>query len=141
MNAQQIKLVKESWGFIIVKPEEAGQLFYARLFETAPELRHLFHGNIKEQARKLMSMVTLIVSKLEKLDTIIHEIKSLAVRHNKYGARREHYSAVGDSLMWTLKSGLGDRWTTDTETAWLLVFKILSEAMIENQQAAVASTK
>lgn len=141
MNAQQIKLVKESWGFVIVKPEEAGQMFYTRLFETAPELQHLFHGNIKEQARKLMSMVTLIVSKLERLDTVIQEIKSLAVRHNKYGARREHYSAVGDSLIWTLKKGLGDRWTIETETAWLLVFKILSEAMIQNQLAAATAAR
>ena len=139
MNAQQIKLVKESWGFVIVKSDEAGQMFYTRLFETAPELKHLFRADIKEQARKLMSMVTLIVSKLEKLDTIVPEIKSLAARHNKYGAKKEHYSAVGDSLIWTLKTGLGDRWTADTETAWLTVFKILSDAMIQNQVAAAVT--
>jgi hemoglobin-like flavoprotein len=139
MNARQIQLVKETWGFVIVKSDEAGQLFYSRLFEVAPEVKHMFKGDMKEQARKLMSMVTLIVSKLDKLDTILSEIRSLASRHNRYGTKRDHYAAVGESLIWTLKTGLGDRWTKETEEAWTAVYKILAGAMIENQQAAKAA--
>jgi hemoglobin-like flavoprotein len=136
MNARQIQLVKESWGYVIVKSDEAGQLFYTRLFETAPSVKHMFKTDTKDQARKLMSMVTLIVSKLDKLDVIIAEIKSLATRHNKYGTKKEHYAAVGDSLLWTLRTGLGNRWNEETEEAWLAVYKILSESMIETQFAA-----
>lgn len=139
MNAQQIQLVKESWGYVIVKSDEAGQLFYSRLFEVAPGVRHMFKGDIKEQSRKLMNMVTLIVSKLDKLDTIIDDIKSLASRHNKYGAKKEHYAVVGQCLIWTLKTGLGTRWTKQTEEAWLAVYEVLADAMIANQQAVPAT--
>ncbi len=138
MNASQIQLVKESWGFVIVKSEEAGRLFYSRLFEVAPELKHLFKGDIKEQSRKLMAMVTLIVSKLDKLETIVTDIKALAVRHNKYGAKKEHYVLVGECLLWTLQQGLAERWNNETEGAWLSVYKVLSDAMIENQHASQA---
>lgn len=139
MNARQIQLVKESWGYVIVKSDEAGQLFYSRLFEVAPNVRQLFKSDVKEQSRKLMSMVTLVVSKLDKLDTILNELKGLAVRHNKYGTKKEHYQVVGECLLWTLKQGLGDRWNKETEEAWVAAYTVLSGAMIQNQQAAVAA--
>lgn len=120
---------------MIVNAEEAGQLFYSRLFEVAPGVRHLFKGDTKEQAKKLMNMVTLIVTKLQKLDEIMSEVKSLAQRHSKYGAEPAHYAVVGECLIWTLQQGLGNKWNKETEDAWLAVYTILSKAMIENQKA------
>lgn len=140
MNAQQIQLVKETWGFVIVKSDAAGELFYSRLFEVSPGVKHLFKGDVKEQARKLMSMVTYVIAKLDKLDTILTEIKSLAQRHSKYGAQKEHYAVVGECLIYTLKTGLGDRWNANVEAAWIAVYKILSNAMIEGQQSSKVST-
>ena len=58
MNERQIHLVKESWSHVIINAEAAGNLFYHRLFEVAPETRHMFQGDITAQSRKLMSMIT-----------------------------------------------------------------------------------
>jgi len=138
MTDRQILLVKNSWSYVIVNAEEAGQLFYSRLFEVAPGVRHLFKGDTKEQAKKLMNMVTLIVTKLQKLDEIMSEVKSLAQRHSKYGAEPAHYAVVGECLIWTLQQGLGNKWNKETEDAWLAVYTILSKAMIENQKAVTA---
>jgi hemoglobin-like flavoprotein len=135
MKTQQIQLVKETWGYVIAKSDEAGELFYSRLFEVAPGVKHLFKGDVKEQSRKLMSMVTYVVTKLDKLDTIVGEIKSLAQRHNKYGAQPEHYAVVGQCLLYTLKTGLGAKWTKETEQAWTAVYQVLAGAMIEGQEA------
>lgn len=138
MTARQIQLVKESWSYVIVKSNEAGQLFYSRLFEVAPAVRPMFKGDVKEQSRKLMSMVTLVVSKLDKLDQVINEVKALGARHNKYGTKGEHYAVVGQCLIWTLSQGLGDRWNKETEEAWLQAYATLSGAMIQAQTAAAA---
>ncbi|MFZ5999411.1 MAG: globin family protein [Bacteroidota bacterium] len=135
MTPNQIKLVKESWGYVITHSSEAGELFYQHLFEAAPGVRPLFKTDTKEQARKLMAMVTLVVSKLDKLDTIMEDIKGLARRHDTYGAKKEHYAVVGKSLLWTLSKGLGARWTKETEEAWIAAYTVLSGAMIQNQSA------
>jgi hemoglobin-like flavoprotein len=135
MNAQQIQLVKESWSYVIVKSDEAGEIFYSRLFEVAPGVRHLFKGEVKEQSRKLMSMITYVIAKLDKLDTILDEIKGLATRHNKYGAQKEHYAVVGECLIHTLKTGLGSKWNSETQAAWLAVYGVLANAMITTQEA------
>jgi hemoglobin-like flavoprotein len=138
MTEREILLVKNSWSFVVTNSEEAGQLFYNRLFEVAPGLKHMFKGDPKHQARKLMNMVTLIVAKLQKLDEIMFEIKALAQRHGNYGAKPEHYAVVGECLLWTLEQGLGDKWTKETKEAWTKVYTILSNAMIQNQSAKAA---
>ena|SRR5688572_16758759 len=143
ITEKQILLVTNSWSYVVtpigIGAEAAGKLFYQRLFEVAPGVRNLFQGDIKFQARKLMNMVTLIVTKLHKLDEIMDEVKMLAVRHNRYGAEPAHYAVVGQCLLWTLEKGLGDKWNDETHEAWTAVYGVLSDAMIKNQTAAVAA--
>lgn len=136
MTERQIQLVQESWSLVSVNADAAGQLFYARLFEVAPQVKHHFTSEPKEQVRKLMSMITMVVSRLNRLETILDDIKALAMRHNKYGAQREHYAVVGQCLIWTLSKGLGERWNKETEDAWIAAYTVLSGAMIHNQFAS-----
>jgi nitric oxide dioxygenase len=139
MTERQILLVKNSWSYVIVNADEAGQLFYNRLFEVAPEVKPMFKGDIKEQSRKLMNMVTYIVTKLQKLDEIMGEVRSLAQRHGKYGVKPHYYQIVGSTLLWTLKEGLGDKWNTETEQAWTTVYSALADAMIKTQLESKAA--
>ena len=136
MTERQILLVKKSWSYIIANGEEAGETFYQRLFEVAPQLRPMFKTAIPEQSRKLISMVTLIVSKLHKLEIVIEEIKYLAKRHTSYGAKPLHYKIVGECLLWTLEKGLGEKWNDESAMAWKEAYTILSEAMIISQSEA-----
>jgi hemoglobin-like flavoprotein len=138
MTERQILLVKNSWSYVIVKAEEAGLLFYNRLFEIAPELKSMFKTEPKDQSRKLINMVTLIVSKLQKLQEIEDEIKGLAVRHRKYGVDTAYYRIVGAAFIWTLQRGLKEKWNEELEEAWVAVYTVISDAMIKNQQAIAA---
>jgi hypothetical protein len=44
MTSEQIKLVQESFAKVVPIADGAASLFYARLFEIAPEVKPLFHG-------------------------------------------------------------------------------------------------
>lgn len=133
MTERQIQLVKESWNDVIINADAAGNLFYQRLFEVAPSVRHMFQGDMRTQSKKLMNMITLVVTKLNRLETLLDEIKHLAKRHDQYGARPEHYKVVGEVLIWTLSTGLSEKWNKETEEAWLTAYTILASAMIQNQ--------
>lgn len=134
MNARQIELVKQSWEKVRPIADVAGETFYQLLFEEAPGVKHLFKSDIKAQSQKLMVMISMVVSKLDRLETLMAEIKALAKRHNKYGAQPEHYAVVGQTLIHTLKKGLGDQWDEETEQAWSEAYAILANTMISNQQ-------
>ncbi len=130
MNDTQILLIKNSWNYLVNTAPDAGEHFYRILFEKAPSVRHLFKPDIKDQSRKLVTMISFIVSKLNSLDEIESQIKGLALRHVQYGAESAHFEAVGEALLGMLELELGSQWNAATKEAWVEVYTILSDAMI-----------
>jgi nitric oxide dioxygenase len=100
------------------------------LFEIAPDVKPLFHGDMKEQRRKLMATLALVVNGLGDLPAILPAASALAKRHVAYGVKPEHYPLVGAALLWTLARGLGDAWNKESEAAWSAAYATLSGFMI-----------
>jgi hemoglobin-like flavoprotein len=111
-------------------PQLIGDVFYSRLFQQMPSFKPMFKNSMTEQYAKIVDMLSLIVSKLDRLEQLSDEISQLAIRHIQYGVRPAHYKIVGDALLWTLKNGLGKDWTPDTAEAWETCYKLLSDTMI-----------
>jgi hemoglobin-like flavoprotein len=131
MGPSAVALVKESRGWVVPMAEQAADIFYERFFSTAPELRPLFKGDIKEQGRTLMATIAIVVNSLDRLDDVLPAVRALAVRHESYGVRDEDYDAVGAALIWTLAAGLGDRFTEAHRAAWIEIYGALSSIMRE----------
>ena len=138
MTKQKILVVKTSWSYAIINSEEIGAQFYEKLFELDPALRVLFKPEMQAQTKKLMTMITFVISKLQTLEDIISEVNALAQRHVRYGVRAEYYQTVGLALLWTLEKNLGDYWNTETQQAWTEVYTLLSNAMIEAANTTMA---
>ncbi|HXL32195.1 MAG TPA: globin family protein, partial [Bradyrhizobium sp.] len=126
MNPLQIKLVQESFTKVAPISDQAAVMFYSRLFEVAPQVKAMFPADMTEQRRKLMAMLSVVVSGLSSLETILPAASALATRHVSYGAKAEHYPVVGGALLWTLEKGLGDGWTTEVADAWTAAYGTLS---------------
>lgn len=131
MTNKQIDLVKSSWAIVAtIDPVTVGGLFYNRLFEIAPQLKHMFRNPMPEQSKKLLAMINYVISKLNKLEDILDEVAKLARRHVSYGVKPDHYTLVGEALLWTLEKGLADNWNSEVKEAWRDCYQILSSAMI-----------
>ena len=135
MNAEQIKLVQDS--FEQVKPiaDQAAEIFYTRLFEVAPYTRHMFKGDMRKQGAMLMSTLGLAVGSLNDLDKIIPAVRALGKRHVAYGVQFEHFAVVGEAFLWTLEQAFGAAFTLELKSAWteayLLLAGVMQEAMRE----------
>jgi len=129
MTNEQIKLVQDSFKQVAPIAETAAQLFYARLFALDPDLELLFKGNLSDQGRKLMEMLALAVSSLDRMEQLLPVVRSLGTRHVSYGVRDKDYDTVGQALLWTLRKGLGEAFTPDVESAWTNVYATLASAM------------
>ena len=130
MTPDQIDLVQSSFAKVVPIADVAAQLFYGRLFEIAPEVKPLFRNDMREQGRKLMSTLGVVVAGLRDLDAIAPAAKALAVKHVGYGVEATHYKPVGEALIWTLQKGLGEDFSTEVRTAWLSAYGVLSSVMI-----------
>lgn len=139
MTPEQITLVQESFKKVAPIAETAADLFYGRLFEIAPEVRPMFPENLKEQKKKLMTMLGTVVGNLHRLDVIVPAAQKLGKDHVNYGVKAEHYAPVGAALLWTLGQGLGDAFTPEVAGAWTEAYTVLKTVMIEAAEKAQAS--
>ena len=119
--------------------DDAAVLFYRRLFELDPSLESLFKGDMAEQRRKLMQMLTFAVNGLDRLDQLVPVVKDLGRRHVGYGVADGHYATVGSALLWTLETGLGAAFTPEVKDAWTTVYGILATTMQDAAKEAQAS--
>src|SRR5579863_3132398 len=130
MTPDQIDLIQSAFAKVAPIADVAADLFYGRLFEIAPEVKPLFRGDMREQGRKLMTTLGVVVSGLRNLEAILPAAKALAVKHVGYGVAAAHYKPVGEALIWTLEKGLGQGFTSEVRDAWLGAYGALSGVMI-----------
>jgi hemoglobin-like flavoprotein len=137
----QIELVQETFAVVAPIADDVAALFYRRLFEIDPTLESMFRGDMTEQRRKLMFMLTAAVKGLPRLDRLIPVLEDLGRRHAHYGVADRHYETVGEALLWTLEKGLGSSFTPEVKDAWTTVYGVLAATMKAGvaQQLAEAS--
>jgi hemoglobin-like flavoprotein len=131
MTPQQILLVQTSFAQVAPIAAIAADLFYTRLFQTAPDVRGLFPDDLTEQKRKLMAMLGTAVGGLAHLDILMPAVQALGRRHAGYGVTVAHFAPVGSALLWTLDQVLGNDFTPEAEEAWTTVYGVLSGIMID----------
>jgi nitric oxide dioxygenase len=102
MTSEQVKAIQDSFAKVVPISEQAAEIFYDRLFEIAPAVKPLFRGDMKEQGKKLMQMLTVVVNGLSKLEVVLPAASELAKRHVGYGVKATDYAPVGEALLWSI---------------------------------------
>lgn len=130
MSPDQIALVKESFIKVLPMKDAAAAAFYDRLFTLDPALKPLFRGDMAAQGQKLMMAIGTVVAALDRLDTVLPAVQTMARRHVGYGVQDSHYATVGTALLDTLAGAFGEDFTPALRTAWATAYGTLSGAMI-----------
>ena len=130
ITAEQQVLVRRSWALVAPIADTAAALFYERLFQLDPSIRHLFVlTDLREQGRKLMQALAFAVKSLDALDHLVPALEAMGRRHVGYGVHDRDYDTVGVALLWTLEQGLGPAFTTETRAAWQAAYALVAGVM------------
>jgi hemoglobin-like flavoprotein len=129
MNTIQKALVQTSFAQVQPIADAAAAMFYSRLFELDPTLRPLFKGDMEEQGRKLMEMLTLAVKGLDRPEALLPALTLLGRRHAGYGVKEHDYETVGEALLWTLEQRLGPSFTPEVREAWTALYGFVADTM------------
>ncbi len=139
MEAKTIELVQGTFKSVVPIADKAAEIFYAKLFDLDPSLKPLFKGDMKEQGKKLMTMIGTAVNGLNNLEAIVPAVQNLGRNHVGYGVKDSHYDTVGSALLYTLKTGLGDEvYTPEVNNAWTEVYTVLATTMKDAANEAEA---
>ena len=139
MNTKQVQLVQESWAKVEAIGEPAAALFYANLFEADPSLQDLFRGDMDEQGRRLLRMLSMAVRGLQNTGALVPQLHALGHRHVSYGVTEEMYAVVGGALLKTLEMGLGEAFTPEVRAAWVEVYTLVANVMKDGAQSRVVA--
>ena len=140
MTPKQQSLIRATWALVAPISDQAAALFYRRLFELDPELARLFERtNMIQQGRMLMQTLAVVVKSVDDLARIVPAVEALGRRHADYGVQAADYATVGEALLWTLETGLGEAFTPAARQAWATAYQILSSVMIAAADAAPAA--
>jgi hemoglobin-like flavoprotein len=141
MTPRQVALIRRSWGQVLPIRERAAELFYDRLFTLAQDVRPLFRGDMREQGRKLTTMIGFVVARLDRLGEIVPAVEALGRRHTGYGVDDAHYEPVGRALLETLGAALGDAIGPEGIAAWADAYGTLAGVMRRAATGAPASRR
>jgi hemoglobin-like flavoprotein len=136
ITSEQATLVRDSWNQLIPIAGQAAGLFYGKLFELDASLKPMFEGDMTEQGAKLMRMIGIAVDNLDRLDEVVPAVQVLGVKHLGYGVKNSQYDTVGEALLWTLGQGLGDAFTKEVMVAWMDVYGLLANTMMDATREA-----
>jgi hemoglobin-like flavoprotein len=126
-----IELLEQSFAAIAPQGDELVDAFYRNLFDDFPQVVPLFeHVEISEQKKKLLASLKLVVANLRHTSTVVSALEDLGARHVDYGAKEEHYPAVGATLLKSLSEVAGDEWTRELQDAWADAYENISKTMI-----------
>ncbi len=106
------------------------EIFYAKLFTAAPNLRSLFRTEPQQQAEKLTASLDAIVRNLEAPDENAEMLIALGRRHVGYGVKPEHYDLVIELLIQSMSELLGAKATAQALDEWRLALRLVSDQMI-----------
>ncbi|WP_240809946.1 globin domain-containing protein [Actinomadura sp. WMMA1423] len=103
--------------------------FYGRLFAARPRLRALFPPAMGGQHDRFFHALGRIVWSQDNPEELARHLEGLGRGHRKYGVLREHYPAVEDALIATLRAFAADVWTAGAEAACRAAYRSAAEAM------------
>jgi NAD(P)H-flavin reductase/hemoglobin-like flavoprotein len=135
--------LKASWANVVAAGDDVPLYFYSHLFLTHPEVRAMFPIQMSGQRDKLVAALGAVVSNVDEIDSVVPLLEQLGRDHRRFSVVTEHYSAVGASLLATLKKFLGHMWTPDLADTWSqaygLVAKVMVAAAEQHEEIAPAS--
>ncbi|MFC6082545.1 globin domain-containing protein [Sphaerisporangium aureirubrum] len=114
---------------------KATAYFYGRLFAENPHLRGMFPPAMDVQRERLFNALTRIVWSIDSPDGLTPYLGQLGRDHRKYGVLAEHYTAVGNALLATIRRFAADMWSAEMEAAWVAAYTAAANMMIDAAEA------
>ena len=122
--------LKSSWAKVADAGDEVPLFFYSHLFLSHPEVRSMFPVQMSGQRDKLVNALGTVVSNVDNIDEIVPVLEQLGRDHRRFSAVTEHYTAVGASLLATLKRFLGPDWTPELAGTWSEAYGLIAKVMV-----------
>ncbi|KAF1923135.1 flavohemo protein [Didymella exigua CBS 183.55] len=132
----QVQIIKATVPVLAQHGETITTKFYADMLEAHPELRNVFnttHQATGHQPRALTGSLQAYASNIDDLGKLSPVVELICHKHASLYIPPEHYYIVGEHLLKTMRTVLGDAATQDILGAWEAAYWQLANIMISKE--------
>lgn len=129
LSDDQIHAIRLTFDLLSARGLAPVERFYQRLFELAPEVRHMFRSDPRHQSMKFMQTLKVIVSALYEPSKHVSVLQGLGERHGGYGVEAGHYRLMADAFLSVFADELGADFTPEAAAAWERAFELMTIIM------------
>jgi nitric oxide dioxygenase len=143
LTPEQTAIVKSTVPVLAQYGETITTKFYHDMISANPSLRNIFnntHQATGHQARALAGALYAYAANLDDLGKLSPAIELICHKHASLNVKAEHYSIVGEFLLKTMKSVLGNAATDALLDAWGAAYWQLANMMIQKEAQMYAET-
>ncbi|XP_047249058.1 x globin [Girardinichthys multiradiatus] len=147
-SEEQIQMIKDSWKVIRDDIAKVGIIMFVRLFETHPECKDVFflfrdvqdlerlrtNRDLRAHGLRVMSFIEKTVARLDQPERLEALAVELGKSHYHYNAAPKYYNYVGAEFICAVQPILKEKWTTELEEAWKIMFQYLTSLMKQGYQ-------
>ncbi|MCG3138820.1 MAG: Bacterial hemoglobin [Phycisphaerae bacterium] len=131
MDQALIVRLESSFQLLAPRGAELVDCFYCRLFAEHPEVRPLFPEDMREQKKKLLTSLVLVINNLRTPEKLLAPLHQLGRNHVAYGTKPEHYPIVRDTLVAAMIDLAGPAWNSQLTCDWNSAIDLVSTIMLE----------
>lgn len=139
LDTGEITRIRSGFSAVAADADRFTADFYARLFELAPTLRPLFPDDLSSQRDKLKHMLVMLVTALDRPETLRPALATLGDRHRSYGVVKADFIVVGQALIDTLGAHLGEQFGPAERSAWTALYSRITAVMTTGTAHAAAA--
>lgn len=143
LTPEQTAIVKSTVPVLAQHGETITTKFYHDMISANPSLKNIFnntHQATGHQARALAGALYAYAANLDDLGKLGPAVELICHKHTSLNIKAEHYSIVGEFLLKTMKSVLGDAATEELLDAWGAAYWQLANLMIQKEAHMYAAT-
>jgi nitric oxide dioxygenase len=111
--------------------------FYARLFQSHPELKNLFNLGNQASGRQQTALAMAVLAYAENIanpGVLMPAVDLIGHKHASLHIQPEQYAVVGHNLIESIKEVLGEAATPAIVEAWTVAYQQLADLMIGHEQ-------
>lgn len=137
MSKMDFSVIEKTFNQIAPSGEILVKRFYEELFKRYPDVKPLFKGiSVRDQQRKLLSALSLVVKNIRNPAALGEILSGLGARHQGYGAKKEHYQAVAETLLDVMCEVAGDAWSDKAHASWAAALNEIASVMLKAYKPA-----
>lgn len=133
LTPSQVETIKATAPVLVQNGETITTKFYADMLTAHPELKNIFnttHQATGHQAKALAGSLYAYAANIDNLGRLSPAVELICHKHASLYIRPHHYDIVGEYLLRTLQTVLGDAATPDIMSAWGAAYWQLANLMI-----------